>query len=335
MSAYVKEISCKEMKCIEFSAGGYVGIIAPEIGSNVIRLRNTDKNVEIFRWSDDVSGEQIKQATEIWGLPSLYLPNRLNAGVLKASDQTYNFPINETLLGNYIHGFVHKRTHVVESCTAEDDKATVVTSFNYDETDEMFKYFPVKFKYELTFTLSAEGLCHEVRITNLSDSKLPISFATHTTINAPFVDGGKQEDIRLCVPALKNCELDERCLPTERVLELSDWDKDYVQGKTCPVLQDISNDMYTAGMNNLYGNDFYGIIATDLGSGIKICNEVSREYKFWIVWNDRGFNGYFCPEPMTAMIDAPNLSLPAEETGYVEVSKGETYYAWQKFFVKN
>ena len=30
---------------------------------------------------------------------------------------------------------------------------------------------------------------------------LPISLATHTTINSPFVDGGKEENIRLTVPS--------------------------------------------------------------------------------------------------------------------------------------
>ena len=49
------------------------------------------------------------------------------------------------------------------------------------------------------------------------------------------------------------------------------------------------------------------------------------------MWNDKGFNGYFCPEPMTAMIDAPNLDMPREQTGYCEVAPGESYEAWQRF----
>ncbi|MBQ8297774.1 MAG: aldose 1-epimerase, partial [Ruminococcus sp.] len=105
-------------------------------------------------------------------------------------------------------------------------------------------------------------------------------------------------------------------------------------GNKCPVLQDISNDMYTAEHTYIDHEKFYGIIAEDIETGKKICYEVSDNYKFWIIWNDRGYNGYFCPEPMTAMIDAPNLSLPDEVTGYCEVKPGDTYTAHQHFFTK-
>ena len=85
--------------------------------------------------------------------------------------------------------------------------------YRYDENDEFFQYLPIKFTAEFTFTLSECGLEHKVKFTNLSDKMMPISFATHTTINSPFVDGGKEENIRLFVPAEKRCLLNSRCLP--------------------------------------------------------------------------------------------------------------------------
>ena len=81
-----------------------------------------------------------------------------------------------------------------------------------------------------------------------------------------------------------------------------------------------------------YQQSFYGAIVEDTASGKRICYQVSPEYKFWIIWNDRGFNGYFCPEPMTAMIDAPNLELPRETTGYREIRPHDTFEANQRFF---
>jgi galactose mutarotase-like enzyme len=75
-----------------------------------------------------------------------------------------------------------------------------------------------------------------------------------------------------------------------------------------------------------------GVIAEDIASGKKLCYEVSDEYKFWIIWNDRGFNGYFCPEPMSAMIDAPNLDLPAGVSGYQELAQNESVTFKQRFF---
>lgn len=318
---------------VKFSAGGYTAMLAYEIGSNVIRLHDDKNGIEFFRFNEKNTADVIRQSSEVWGLPTLYLPNRFADGILKTSDAVYQLPVNEKApYNNHIHGFIHKRLHTVSEHYANENCAVVKTKYIYDESDEFFSFLPVKFIAEYTFTLSERGLEHKVIITNISDKVLPISLATHTTINAPFVDGGKQEDIRLTVPAIKRCELNERCLPTEKLLDLSDTDKEYIVGKRKPVLQVVDNEMYTAGCTELDGKPFHGVIAEDVSNGKKIGYEVSDEYKFWIIWNDRGFNRYFCPEPMTAMIDAPNLSLPADVTGYREIGPEETFEAKQRFF---
>lgn len=325
----------KGEKCVKMQSGRYICIVANTMGSAVLRLRDEQNGVEIFRYRDDCTIDMINEAREIWGLPTLYLPNRFENGVLRTSDAEYKLPINEKDLGNFIHGWVHKRPHEVECYSTEDGKCVLVTSYTYDEKDEMYKYFPVDFKISYTFTLSdRDGLTQEIYLTSNSDRALPVSICTHTCLNAPMCDGGQEESMRLCVPIGEKCELDDRCLPTERLLPLSDKDLEYKNGTKMPTLNDISNDMYTAVMNKLDGEDFYGAYVTDLDTGMKICNEVSKEFKFWNMWNDRGFNGYFCPEPMTAMINSPNLSLDHETSGYCELLRGQTFRCWQRFFTK-
>lgn len=323
------------MPCVKMSAGGYEALVAYEIGCNVIRLRCNTKEMEFFRWNPDNSAETIKQSAEVWGLPTLYLPNRFADGKLKTSDAVYQLPVNEKApYNNHIHGFLHKRTFEIVEHNADSNCAWVKARYVYDENDEFFQYLPIKFVAEYTFTLSAHGLEQDICFTNVSNKMMPMSLASHTTINAPFVDGAQESDIRLTVPAGKKCELNERCLPTEKLKSLTMWDLEYKSGNKCPVLQVCDNDMYTGEYAELDGEKFHGVIAEDIASGKKLCYEVSEEYKFWIVWNDKGFNHYFCPEPMTAMIDAPNLSLPADITGYTEVRPGETFKAHQRFFAK-
>ena len=247
--------------------------------------------------------DTINEAREIWGLPTLYLPNRFDGGVLKTSDAVYNLPVNDKDLNNHLHGFVQNRVHNVEKMFADDknDIAVLTTYYDYNENDEFFKYFPLKFRISYTFTLSDDGLLQEIKLTSLADNKLPVSICTHTCINAPICDGGNEEDMTLSVPVGQKCELNERYLPTEKLMELSDWDKEYKDGVKMPTLQDISNDMYTAVMNKLDGEDFYGCYVTDNKQGVRICNEVSKEFKFWIIWNDEDNKEYFCPEPLTTM----------------------------------
>ena len=282
------KINWKGMECIQLCAGGYTALIAPGIGSNVLRLHDDANGVEFFRWDENNTPEDIKQSAEVWGLPTLYLPNRFADGVLKTSDATYQLPVNEAApFHNHIHGFLHKREHNIVAYSANEEGAWLRTSYVYNEEDPFFQYMPLRFTADFFFVLSEYGLEYKFSITNQSPKKLPVSVATHTTISAPFVDGAREEDIRLQVPVLEKWTLNERCLPTGEILPLNDYDIGY---------------------------------------------EVSDGYHFWILWNDRGEKHYFCPEPMTAMIDAPNLDMPAEKTGFTELSTGATFYLAQHFF---
>ena len=333
MGKITKDFDFKGVKCVSMQHGKYFCVIAPSMGASVLRLRDEENEIDVFRYVESVTAEEINSSREIWGLPTLYLPNRFADGIVLTSDDEYQLPINEKQFHNTIHGWVHKRPHTVESVTEQEDKCIVVTSFTHDENDEMFELFPISFKISYTFTLSDEGLKQEINLINLSKKALPVSLCTHTTINSPMVDGGEEKDLRLFVPIGKKCELNDRCLPTERLLDLNDWDKEYLTGKM-PTLQELDNDMYTAEMNKLDGEDFYGVYVKDTVNGTMVLNEVSKEFRFWNMWNHNGVNHYFCPEPMTAMINCTNLSLPKEVTGYSELKKDETYTCWQRFFTK-
>lgn len=326
-------INWKGMPCAELKAGGYTAMIAYEIGSNVIRLHDDVNGIEFFRYTSDVTPEIISGSTEVWGLPTLYLPNRMADGVLRTSDAVYQLPVNEKApFHNHLHFILQKRVHRLTELCADEKSAWAKTEYLFDEKDEFYQYLPIRFKAEFCFTLSERGLDYNVKFTNLSNVMMPMSLATHTTINSPFVDGGKQEDIRIQMPIGEKWILNDRCLPTGEIRPLDAYDMEYKEGTKCPVLTNISNDMYTALTQKLRGEDFYGVIMTDVKENKGIAYEVSREYNFWIMWNDRGFNGYFCPEPMTAMIDAPNLDMPREQTGYTELAPGETYAASQRFY---
>lgn len=321
------------MPCVRLDAGGYTALIAPELGSNVIRLCDAKNGIEFFRFNDDNTYEELLRSAEVWGLPTLYLPNRFADGILRTSEATYHLPVNEKEpYNNHIHGFLHKRRHTIVEHKADDNCAWCKTEYLYDENDEFYPYLPIKFKAEFTFTLSACGLEYEFTLTDLSAKRLPVSVATHTTINSPFVLGAKEADERITAPIGKRWVLNDRCLPTLETLDLNMHDLEYRSGSRCPVLQVIDNEMYFAEHMEINGEDFYGITIEDTASGKRIGYEVSENYRFWIFWNDRGFNGYFCPEPMSAMIDAPNLDLPAGLSGYQELAQNESVTFKQRFF---
>ena len=326
--ASAEKIIHKGIEAVELSAGGYSAIVAPSMGSSVLRGRDNVLGIEIFRYSDKTSIADIMNSPEIWGLPTLYLPNRFDMGVLRTSDEVYHLPVNEARFKNHIHGFLQKRAYKIKEMGAENGRAFITTSYKYDENDYFFNCFPVKFTAEITIEVSADGIKHSIKLKNQSEKVMPISVATHTTINAPFVDGGKQENIRLQIPCVKKIGIDKkRWLPNGKINALRPYDREYCEGTKCPVLTNICNDMYLGGTIDMDGKAFHGCVMTDTESGKKICYEVDDKYKFWIVWNHDGINNYFCPEPMTAQINAPNLDISTDESGYCELKPKQSYCA--------
>lgn len=331
MSFSANIVDYKGKDVIELIAGKYKAIIAPFNGSNVLRMQDTDADIEIFRYNEDLSVEEIKASAELYGLPTLYLPNRLAGGILKVSDATYQFPINEPI-GNYIHGFLHKREHSIVTAEIVDGKAVAKTEYVYDENDEFFNTYPVSFKAEFTFTLSEKGLDYAFTMTNTSDKQLPYGVCNHTTINGPFTKDGKGLDMRLYIPIGEKWELNSSCIPTGEFLPETNHDKQYITGSQVPVLHNIDNDVFFAEQGTLDGKPFYGALVTDNATGKRICYEVCKDFKFWIIWNDQGDKGYFCPEPSTWIIDAPNQHIPADESGYAELAPGESKTVTERIY---
>lgn len=324
MNTSCKEITLDGAPVIEMKAGGYLAIVAPTVGSNIARLRDCRNKIEILRYHKEHPMRKLVANPETYGLPTLYIPNRLNHGVLKVSDATYQFPVNEVRFQNYLHGFLHKRNHTVIETAVDGDKAILKTQYIYDEKDLYFEYYPVKFQADYEFILDADGMHYNFTLTNLSDKQMPYGVCNHASFKAPFTNKGKGKDIRLQLPIVKRCILNDRQLPTGEVRDLSTYDEQYLNGTKLVNKSPINNDMYVMKTGELDGKPFYGAIVTDQATGKRICYEVDETFKFFIVWNDRGTKDYYCPEPMTWMIDAPNLDLPADVTGYVELAPQES-----------
>ena len=321
-SAEIKKYQDTDKDIIQLTAGRYTATIAPFMGSNIITMLDTENKISFFRTDASLTVEQLQASAEVYGFPTLLYPNRLKDGILKCSDATYTFPIVDIEGNNALHGFLHKREHTIVEATADDTSAIAKTSYVYDENDEFFSTFPVSLRADYEFKLTEEGMFYEVTITNLSDKQLPYGVCNHTTINGPFTENGDPMDVRLYVTIGDKWPLDSRCIPTCEYAPLDNHDKQYLTGSMIPVKHALDNDVYDCETHEVDGKPFRGAIATDLGTGNEIRYEVDDNMKFWVLWNDGGEKGYFCPEPSTWMIDAPNLPISGDESGYEELAPG-------------
>ena len=79
MKNKAETVNWKGLECVQLTAGGYTALIAPGIGSNVLRLHDDVNGIEFFRWDEANTPDDIRASAEVWGLPTLYLPNRFAA----------------------------------------------------------------------------------------------------------------------------------------------------------------------------------------------------------------------------------------------------------------
>ena len=335
MSIKAEVTKWKGKDVISLTAGTYTATVAPFLGSNVVRMQDSATGADFFRNDDSRSLEEIEADRVTWGLPTLYLHNRLSGGVLKCSDYTYKFPMNEAEYGNSIHGFLHLREHDIVSVDTTATAAIAKTSYTYDKKDPMFETFPVSFRADYTFTLDASGLRYEFTMTNLSeDRQLPFGMCNHTAIKAPFIEGSDGMDLRLYVPIGEKWELGRDFCPTLDMVPHGNHDRQYLTGSQIPVKQVIDNDVYTMAIGEYNGKPFHGAVCSDLTAKVDIVYEVSDDFLFWILWNEWGEKDYFCPEPCTWMINAPNLPIPPEESGYRELAPGESKTVTERIYAR-
>jgi aldose 1-epimerase len=325
-SALINEIQWKGHEGIRFLAGGYEALIIPEVGANVIELKDNIRNLSLLRTPDDsLEFEAFKERPQVYGLPLLFPPNRIEDGNFKIGNKIYQFPINEPKNNNYIHGFIKNEKWIVTRKEIIDgNKAQVEAIFNFTKEHDFYKYFPHEFQAKLVYILSDKGLKQITSITNLSGEKMPIGIGFHTAFNVPFHPESKDEDCRLIASIDKRWEQDERNLPTERILDLTEDEKKYLNTGIMPLGYKIESHYMLKPMNIKAGN-FNGAIIEDTSKGLRVVYEMGEKYRHMVVWNDMGDKHYVCIEPQSWVINAPNIKLDDSITGFKTLEPGENW----------
>ena len=73
----IEKIDFYGMSAIHFEAGGYEAIMIPEIGANVVKLSHKASGTNILRTPAEDEIETFKGRPQVFGLPLLFPPNRI------------------------------------------------------------------------------------------------------------------------------------------------------------------------------------------------------------------------------------------------------------------
>lgn len=329
MTYSVTDTTFQGERAIELSAGDYRAVILPDIGANLISFRDVKKNYTFLREPSSEEMDAFKKRPTNHGVPFLFPPNRFDNGSFTVGSRTYQFPVNEVERNNHIHGFMYNHAFEVVSQGENSNGAFVVLAANMEEGHHAFDVFPHVFCITVEYTLSETKLSHCVTVQNMGDEPMPCMLGFHTAVNAPFAPDSSPEDCKFTATVGHRWELDDRMLPTGQTLPLSEEEQKFVGEGAYPYFAELDNH-YSA--KPVDGRNVAKI--KDSKAGATFVYDVGVRYRNWMIWNQFAGGKFICPEPQINLVNAPNSSLPVEETGLVVLGKEELWTETSHMYVE-
>lgn len=290
--------------------------LEPSLGGNLVRLLHKPSGLEVLRSPE--SPDALRARPEVYGIPVLIPPNRIDHGSFTWNDRRCSLPLNEPARDNHIHGVALGRPWTLDS----QSENSAIVSFTHEKGCETFKGFPFKFKLSLEYRFETARVLQTATVENLGKEAMPLGLGFHTSFRLPA------SDARLWLSAGETrWEIEDgRKLPTGRLVS---WDS----GQTMHMPGGQPLDGYALSVQcpmrnaELAGCPFRGAVIESQALKTRIVYEVGPEYGQWCVWNDGGGKGFVCVEPMTCMTNAFNMALPSSESGLQSLESGGAFRA--------
>ena len=330
----IEKIDFLGMPAVRFEAGGYEAIMIPQVGANVVKLNHKASGVEILRTPTQEEIETFKGRPQVFGLPLLFPPNRIEDGTYSFDRRRYQYPITIPDQHNYHHGIIKSQPFTVTRTNVGKEYVEIEASyFSNLFNNAIYKDFPHEFICRMTFRLSAEGLKQTTTFINLSKENMPIGMGFHTPINVPFTANGNRNNYKLRLSVGKRWEMTNRTLPTGKLQDLNEEESRLRTEGITPFGKAIEWALTNEPLS-VDGKPYNGAIITDTEKEISVFYETDDQFKHWTLWNNGGEVPYVCPEPQSWAINAPNLKLPASLTGFQFIKPEEEWKAVTRLYVK-
>jgi aldose 1-epimerase len=314
-------------RAVWLRAGRYEAALLPDTGGNLIALRDTERGFRYLHEPGAEEWEAFKRFPVIHGIPVLFPPNRFEDGTFTLNGRTYAFPINEPSTGNHLHGFLYDIPWQVTGFGAADGASFVEIGLRVNEEHPVYTHFPHRFRFRIRYTLSERGLHQAAEVANEGGEAMPCMVAFHTAVNAPFDPHGSAGDYKLTLSIGKRWEMNERMLPTGRFQPLTPNEQLLASTGVYPFFEAMDNHYTAEAVEGVHL-----MTLTDVKRGVRLVYEADPAFKQWMIWNNNATPGFFCPEPQTVLVNAPNSGLPAEETGLVMLEPGAVWRAESRLY---
>ena len=290
--------------------GPYEADICPAMGANCIRL--VRDGLSVLRTPPDM--DTFRDQPNVYGMPLLFPPNRIQGGTYTYQGRVYRFPVNEPARGHHIHGFLSSTPFSPAGQHIGAEGVSVSFQVSFDERSP-YLTFPHSFSVRLYYLLNDDGLHQTLTLKNNSPLDMPSGLGFHTAFHVPFVPDTHGEEYRLCAHVEE-----EICLDPVTIIPTGERRSGSTVGQ---VLRDGSLIPAGSPLSNHFGGRSGEIKLTHLPTGAAVRYLPDPAFSFLMLWNGGGQSGFVCPEPQTWQVDAPNSLLPQDMSGFTALKPGE------------
>jgi len=258
-----------------------------------------------------------REMTETWGSPVLLPPNRIAGGRFTFRGREYCFPVNDRWKRHHIHGMVSRQPWVLERV----EENAITLCFRHTQERDSYAWFPHAFELRLQYVFADGQVRQRVEMRNSGNQPMPFGFGFHTAFCLSFSERTTPESCRVRVTAGDwQWELSaEEAIPTGRRLPFdgNEW------------RQGVCTDVRPVFLHTpiIAAAGFHGAVIESPEDHVRVTYEVDEQFRYWVLWNYGGGKGFFCPEPQTWAINAPNLPGSEDLTGMQTLAPGVTWRA--------
>ena len=293
------------MRTLHFDNAIWHAVLA-ETGGNLLRLRHRPTGLDLLRTPR--THRDFEAHPAVYGVPLLFLPNRIADGRFRWNGVAYRLPVNEPDRGNHLHGVLHTLPWELQR-----------TPYGLAATHRFAPtpHWPHPFEARVEYWFRGDAVRQRVEFTNLGDRAMPFLFGQHTAFRLP------DPDSRVTVTLADHAfVMNKRWLPT---------------GETYPLPSNSFDNR--SGVVSLHApaqpdeRGFQGARIAHPSRHAVVLYEIDPQYRFWVLWNWQGRHRLFCAEPQTCTVNAPNAGPLLGDTGLRSLAPGETITLHTKFQV--
>ncbi|GIP24005.1 aldose 1-epimerase [Paenibacillus sp. J22TS3] len=283
--------------------------LLPRLGNNVIGLTDKVQQREVLRRPEENELDFYLQKPYHFGIPLLIPPGRIRRGEFEYAGQHYQFDRN-TANDNHIHGLHRTQCWRVSDIEEDEEGCAITTEFLTSDDPEWLRQYPVPLKLEMTLRLQGATLSQTFRITHLGETPAPFGLGLHTW----FLLDGRPDEWTLRLPVSETYLLDEENVTTGETASLGDLDR-------------LNTGLNLAGTNfdtmlSIGGKPVQADLQRKDGYTLRYSAD-PKYFKHWVLYTKGEADQFLCIEPYTWIPNAPNLKLPNEVTGLIDLQPGE------------